>query len=434
MTKVEFKSDWVEPDGVNGPELSATWAALEIRVGDAPVTRVLDAKARTVRDFVYVPLYPLAEWLVANWWFLTQECENPAKAGAGDFRRRHSLVANREGYAYPDLNITPSGTHTRLSWTAGPAHWSRVEFLKNGEAWLDNDNFRETCADFIDGVIRRLVSCAVVDTYMQEEWAVIQAADSDEARFCAVAAGLGWDPYALDDAGCRAILRLDRKLGVLLDEAVHAMDARNLESECAAIISAAAAGQNALPLRRVRQFADGAAHCRKAREQPWASGYELARSLRDYLGIGNVALPTTALLADALQEHTTQLEQAMQPVDSLTAAPLIDGVIARRAGDSPAFAFRRCGESRRFHFCRALAEVIALPGKDALITKARSARQQRNRAFAAEFLAPSDALRERVKRPFVDADDIAELADEFGVYSEVVRHQVVNHNIARSWQ
>ena len=122
----------------------------------------------------------------------------------------------------------------------------------------------------------------------------------------------------------------------------------------------------------------------------------------------------------------------MQPVDFLTAAPLIDGVIARRAGDSPAFAFRRGGESRRFHFCRALAEIAALPSKDALITKARSARQQRNRAFAAEFLVPSNALRERVKRPFVDADDIADMADEFGVYSDVIRHQIVNHNIARS--
>ena len=42
---------------------------------------------------------------------------------------------------------------------------------------------------------------------------------------------------------------------------------------------------------------------------------------------------------------------------------------------------RRC---RRFQFCRALAEALTTDA-DALITKARTERQQRNRAFAAEF-------------------------------------------------
>ena len=61
MSRISFKTDWVDADGIRGPELAATWAALEIRVDDSIVTRVLDARARTVRDFVYVPLYPFAE-------------------------------------------------------------------------------------------------------------------------------------------------------------------------------------------------------------------------------------------------------------------------------------------------------------------------------------------------------------------------------------
>ena len=98
----------------------------------------------------------------------------------------------------------------------------------------------------------------------------------------------------------------------------------------------------------------------------------------------------------------------------------------------PAFAFRRHSEAgRRFHLCRALAEVWMSPGSDALLTRAYSESQQRNRAFAAEFLAPSSGLRSRVSGSVVDGEDIDGLAAEFGVSSQVVEHQIANHHIAR---
>ena len=68
---------------------------------------------------------------------------------------------------------------------------------------------------------------------------------------------------------------------------------------------------------------------------------------------------------------------------------------------------------------------------DMLLTKASSERQQRNRAFAAEFLAPSRGVMKKVSGPVVDAEDIDKLAVEFGVSSQVIRHQVVNHRIAK---
>ena len=72
MSELNFEFDWVDSEGIRGAELSTTWASLKIAVGDSVVTRIEDKRAKTVRDFVYVPLYPLAEWLATNWWFLTQ--------------------------------------------------------------------------------------------------------------------------------------------------------------------------------------------------------------------------------------------------------------------------------------------------------------------------------------------------------------------------
>ena len=116
MPQLEFEIAWVDADGVRGPELSATWASLQVTAGDSVVTRVLDTRARTVRDFVYVPIYPFAEWLATHWWFLTHEFGSPTKEGCRDFHRRHSLVANREGYAFPNLEVISSGSWTHLAW------------------------------------------------------------------------------------------------------------------------------------------------------------------------------------------------------------------------------------------------------------------------------------------------------------------------------
>lgn len=63
--------------------------------------------------------------------------------------------------------------------------------------------------------------------------------------------------------------------------------------------------------------------------------------------------------------------------------------------------------------------------------QARSDRQQWSRAFAAEFLAPSAALRATVPRTTLDEDAVDKLAAEFGVSSMLIAHQVRNHGVAQ---
>ena len=434
MQKLRFEIDWVDAERINGPELSATWASLRICAGDSVITRVLDERAKTVRDFVYVPLYPLAEWLATNWWFLTQEINNPEKEDDPDFHRRHALSSSREGYAFPNLEVFSSGGWTHLAWRRGLSPWTRVEFLDQGEIRIDSSEFRDTCVGVVNQVIRRLVSFDIEETFLQQEWAAIQAADKDESEFCATAAGLGLDPYALDDAKRALVLELAEKLsGAVLEEAVAALDPRTLRAGCSTITDAiAGAKSNGLLLERLRLIHqevrpdEGAAGL-----HPWKAGYDLARRLRRNLDLDGTPLPTMSQLAEVIGEAPELLDRVTEPVD-LHGAALVDGVVTRNDDQNPAFGFRQLGEhSRRFHFCRALAEVLASPGTDTLLTKANSERQQRNRAFAAEFLAPSSGLQERISGQTVDGDQIDELADEFGVSARVIEHQVQNHQIAR---
>ena len=435
MQKLKFEIDWVDAEGIHGSELSATWAYLRIVAGDSIVTRVLDARAKTVREFVYVPLYPLAEWLATNWWFLTREVSNPAKEYDRGFRRRHVLSGGREGYAFPDLEIVSSGGWTHLAWKGGPCPWTRVEFLGQGGTRIDSGEFRGACSGIVDQVIRRLVSLGIEETFLQREWDAIQKTDREEAEFCAVAAGLGWDPYALNDDRRALVLELAERLsGVVLEEAVAALESGTLLEGCSAITGAIfEARSNGLSLARLGSIHYGTSSILALEVvPPWEAGYGMARQLREALELDGAPLLGMSELAGVIGEDSELLERVTKPVD-LRGAPLVDGVVTLDEERNPAFGFRQLGErSRRFHFCRALAEVLASPGTDTLLTRANSQRQQRNRAFAAEFLAPASGLQGRIPGRTVDGDAIDELADEFGVSSRVIEYQIQNHRIARA--
>ena len=210
MSRLSFKTEWVDAEGVQGPELAATMATLEIRVGDSVVSRVLDTRAQIVRDSVYVPLYPFAEWMATNWWFLTHEIDSSAKKRDPEFRRRHA-IGDRDGYSYPELHMFPQGGRTYLAWAPDRSRLASVEFLDGGSAWIDSGEFRAACTDLIDRVIRRLLSLGVEGTLLQEEWSAIQEANPVEVEFCIAAAQHGLDPYDMDDDQRAFVLGLENQ-------------------------------------------------------------------------------------------------------------------------------------------------------------------------------------------------------------------------------
>ena len=63
MTTVAFDFDWVTAAPSSDKLSHATMAELAIRIDEHSVTAVLDRRARSYRDWVVVPLLPLAEWL-----------------------------------------------------------------------------------------------------------------------------------------------------------------------------------------------------------------------------------------------------------------------------------------------------------------------------------------------------------------------------------
>ena len=72
MPDLEFKvNGWVSSDLLD-PAERETLASFTITAGErlAPVTEVNDLLAHTVREYIHVPAYLVARWLVVHWWRL----------------------------------------------------------------------------------------------------------------------------------------------------------------------------------------------------------------------------------------------------------------------------------------------------------------------------------------------------------------------------
>ena len=133
-----------------------------------------------------------------------------------------------------------------------------------------------------------------------------------------------------------------------------------------------------LPLERIRFLRSATRRDAGMEPSPWNAGYARARSLRQSLEMEDGPIPSLKSLAEAIGEDLALLRRATRPVKCLTETPMVDGVVTRNANENPVFAFRHRGEAgRRFHFCRALAEVWRSPGLDALLARAHSESQQR---------------------------------------------------------
>jgi hypothetical protein len=88
--------------------------------------------------------------------------------------------------------------------------------------------------------------------------------------------------------------------------------------------------------------------------------------------------------------------------------------------------------SKRFLIARGIYALTsgAASGGPRLVTSAGSRTQAASRAFAAELLAPAQALREYANQQ-IDDDGIAELAEKFDVHPQVVGYQLENYRNGR---
>jgi hypothetical protein len=431
MADFRFEFEWEDPQAAQGAELRATWARLRILVDGEPVTRLLDMETRSIRDSVYLPLYPLAEWIALHWWHLLYEVESPATPRRLTYLQRHSFLFGREGYAMPDLRIRPVGHFTEIQWERLSLHDCRLEFISTGKKLTQSDDLRQQFQRIIDVVIKRLDEAKITRTLLHDEWNSITRMHSEEAEFCRAAAALGLDPFALDAPKKQSILKTSQQIP------------KSLYADFLAVVDPERISGQATQLRdavgQIEQLSVELTGFKKMRSKtrkvnltgmPWDQGYGFARALRDELSLKDQPIRGTAQLAHAFNVKPAQLSEALlRPAHN----GLFEALVGFNKNQSPGFIIpKKRKETDNFAFCRALFEYLTGTNNvPSMIADLHTERQQRNRAFAAEFLAPARLIKRRLNGPSISGDQVQDLADEFCVSAFVIAHQINNHRLGQ---
>jgi len=419
--KLKLTIEWEDPCGAKGVELRATWCRLAITVGENPVTRIEDERAQTVRDAVYCSAYPLAEWFASNWWSLLNETERPSSAP-----EKHNLRFAREGFALPDLELFSEDSFVRAIWKPYRPAAAPVRFLDAGFALLDSREVAQEIGAFIDKVVARLRSKEISNGYLIDEWTAIHEASAEEKAFCETTGALGLDPYDLGDREANEIISISRGLPAeLRREFFLAAD------------STAFAQQARWVAKCLHQLEDYETKTKLAGRKgsysrllsgstPWQTGYDLARKFRTDFRIGR------KLNKPVDVEKICGAKKGLLPVIQIGEEHQLDAV-ARLSDDSgPQVATSKQRDtSKTYLLARSICDYLCMASEEsALLTRVGSDRQKRNRAFAAELLAPADGIRELLSGSRISRDEIAEIADHFNASEWLVEHQVRNHHIA----
>ena len=415
---VRFRFDWVEAPPSRDERARATMAALSIEAGGAVVTSVIDRSSRTYRDHVVVPLVGVAEWLAVHWWHLFHEVED-TREQKPDFEARHNLAFAGDGFVLPWLAMAPTPERMRLRWRPYRPRHARIEFVAEpGEAGdVEPATLERECRTLVEAVLERLRSQDVAPGALGDEWTAVNTLDRDGRQFCRAAALLGADPFDVPDHLADAIVRLWKDAAPSLrDDALAAAD-----TDSAPQMSAWLA--DSLETLRGAKSGDDWQEIRKdlpppTAAQPWKRGYDLARSVRRELDGGDARFDFTS--EGPLSLHQSETQPPSTRIQGLAAA------------DTPACAMAPRGETGgRFLMARALGDYLdRSESGPAILSSLATSRQARSRAFAAEFLAPAEALRRRLNGGPVEPERVDELGAQFGVSSHVIRHQIENHGLA----
>ncbi len=438
--RFSIRYQWLELDQgrIEGEELEASFARLWIELEGRSVIRCHRRSSGRVTASIKLPLHPLAEWIVRNWFYLFSEESSSRKKRDPDFYLRHDLSTGSEGYAFPFFYIAPFGEDLlHLEWGVPNETFHDLEFLEGDQAILPVASFREEVTAFIEGVLERLEEKGLHDLSLFREWEVLKELDPEELEFCRVAAAAGIDPFDPGEDERYLLQAKERLPSSLLHKLVNAMDPDRISEELQASVRTLKKLNETPGLTGLKDLRSEVLRHRNSMFAPeqagWEAGYNMARSLRDVMKLNGQAIGKREGLKERF-ELSDDPEGIFYEEGFPRDVQVFGGM---NQNEEVAFAisekFQGHSERWNFVFCRALYEYFRgrfqEPG---LVADLYDRSQQENRAFAAEFLAPASGIRKAIDGKIeLEETDISELAEKFGVSTFVIEHQIRNHRIAR---
>lgn len=415
----------------------ATWSQFRLFVKGRCVTEFQQPGQDSVSNALHLPLFPIAEWLVHHWWALLFEpCrgETPPREnvrwrdGEKEWLSRHCLRTADSGLFLPYLHFYSNGKNMAIVWHEDALERSGDRFCTYGAELIERAEAERAFRHFVCQVLEKLdgIHDERVEQ-LRQDWKAICDADADERLFCEAAGRMGLDPYDVNSwpEGLETLLL--NTLGKRLEEPIAGDFLESTDPfNAAALWDWIQTVEKHWPLKSHAPYYTEAAGYGRAKD----AGYFLADKVRSEMGLANGApikdLPEVANRLDGLNltftEHNHVPSENVRAVvgwkDLRTAAVVGPG---------------RQQANQRFLMARGLCQVLVGCSRGArLLSNARTWDQQMGRAFAAELLAPKEALAE-VARPDMDYEERdacqTDLAQKYGVSTVVIALQLENYGV-----
>ena len=329
----------------------------------------------------------------------------------------HDLSFAGDGFLLPRLTIAPTPRSMRLRWERDRPAYSEIEFTEQGDASVRSARFR-SCRSrhrggYAGSIGERRIDGGIPATRLGCNSSRRPRGDGVLPSGSALA---GQDPFGVPDLLATQIIEFwQRAEPSIREDALATANGVGLAplaewlTDALVRVGAVRDGTNWVDVRTALPA--------RTAQPPFQRGYDLARAVRAELAPRRPRYEFAAEGGDAVPS-----------VELRPPTRRIQGVVA---ADTPACAMQARGNGERFLQGRALGDYLdRIASQPAILSGLATNQQAQSRAFSAEFLAPSDWLRQRVRRGHVYADEIDELADEVGVSHYVIRHQIANHDLA----
>ena len=418
------------------PEELATFGLFSVTANNSLLTVGQDTESTNLCRGPYVAGYPLAEWLVWNWWRLRWEFGHSSDENS---RRRwdfaHCLATIGEGYAWPNITISSDGVSSFFS-SEPSRQGDKVLFQYFGTArreMVPAVELEEAIDRFVESILTRLNDSGLDDSNLHRLWIDLETERNDPeiARFRRLEAQLGYDPDEADEEEMREHLRDAEMLG---EEAWGevAADAALRGSACGQMVSA----QEVVEIARQSGFdadandtivlVDDTAVPRPGNVVAWQVGKCAAQELRDQEKLDGQRVSNEALAKFAGTTGNAILENDRRSKEF--AFSLDD-----EGGASCVSLRSRWETGRRFELARLIGDRVigglTNYAAERLLPATRSMhsyRQKMQRAFAAEFLSPFASVDAMMDGNYSEENQ-SDVAEYFNVSPMVIQAQLVNN-------
>jgi hypothetical protein len=425
MPELDFNViDWLTTaDGASTE--NATLSTFRITAGPAgvPLTEVEDTIARTVRSHIIVPAYPVARWLLVNWWRLRWEVA-PRLPGQ-EWLHAHSMASIGSDFAWPAVQFSSDGEFIQVRLHAeSEADVSAIRYLRDVTVEVHATAFESAVEHFLDKVEARVTALLPAERELSEVRAELRDERTDpvQASSCRMQALAGIDPGTASQEWLTMVAALAARVGPGASEEILASVPAlrgGLRAADQAVTAMHDSGTTvSLDWPALSRNLPG-----PGRELPWKRGARLAKEVRSRLGVppGPVSRSTLEQLVDS----KLPLPRSRWGGENGLRGGFRNG---STRGRTALLVTNQREATQRFFLARLIgAAIVSTPDQHVLpVSDVYTAFQKFERSFAQEFLCPWTDLDEYTDQHGLEDDAIADAAEHFQVDEQVVRSALVN--------